>query len=143
MAYTLQALIGATKTLSSKDLGGNTVILEEGFELFLFSTAFCEKNSFEILPLSSESSKVLPENINAFCSSASFGCKIAYVEAEYFGGTGTQACVVFENATTEAQPIIDPKAINLALKGLGVKANAPFDEFASLGLGKNRHTDEW
>ena len=142
MAYTLQALIGAKGTLSRKDLYGNIIALEQGFEILPFTTAFSVKNGFEILPLTSEDSKELPENIYAFCKAASFGCEIAYVEAEYFGGSGIQACMVFKNTRIEMPSVVESKAINLALQKLGVKAKAPFDEFVSLGLGKNRHTDE-
>ena len=122
MAYTLQALIGAKGTLSRKDLYGNIIALEQGFEILPFTTAFSKKNGFEILPLTGEDSKELPENIYAFCKAASFGCEIAYVEAEYFGGSGIQACMVFKNTRIEMPSVVESKAINLALRKLGVKA---------------------
>ncbi len=64
----------------------------------------------------------------------------AYVETEYFGGTGGQGAVVFSprrvpvRFTDEHQP----NPINSALKSLGVKAHPGDDEFDTLGLGRFR-----
>ncbi|MER6666309.1 hypothetical protein ABT256_17340 [Amycolatopsis japonica] len=49
---------------------------------------------------------------------------VAYVEAEYFGGAGTQFAQVWEGGETILGPLY-------------------FDEFDAVGLGRHRSTDEW
>ena len=76
---------------------------------------------------------------------------VAYVEAEYFGGTGGQASVVFEQGRMAAAPLAtqtrapttpsDP--INTILRILGVERAPGLDEFDTVGLGRHRHTDDW
>jgi len=141
MAYTLQALVSATGEHIKKSPDSKIVALSQDFEILLFTTSFTERNNFEILPLAGGSGE-LPETMADFCKSVSFGCVIAYIEAEYFGGTGVQASVIFKDAREDAQKI-EPGAINLALKRLGVSTKAPFDEFASLNPGQYRRTDDW
>jgi hypothetical protein len=77
---------------------------------------------------------------------------VAYLEADIFGGTGTQAVVVWRAgqvvlgpARTEFRAGADHRddAINRALRELGVAASATGDEFAALGLGGWRHTGDW
>lgn len=82
------------------------------------------------------------QSIYSFGSSLSEKGKAAYVEAEFFGGTGTQASVTFENGSKISGPKVSLKAINIALQFLGVSKSPSLDEFDSLGLGKYRHTEK-
>jgi hypothetical protein len=81
---------------------------------------------------------------------------IAYLEAEIFGGTGTQAMAVWRDgelwlgpATTQfswspPDPATNPQwAFNQALRALGVDRGQAFDEFDALNLSKHRHTESW
>lgn len=64
----------------------------------------------------------------------------AFIETEYFGGTGVQAAVVFSPGTASvrfAEPRED-NPINSALNALGVTARPGTDEFDTLGLGRFR-----
>lgn len=67
----------------------------------------------------------------------------AYVEAEYFGGTGGQFAIVWRHGETVLGPIHSDDAINRALRVLGVEAGGERDEFAAIGLGFQRSTDDW
>ena len=86
---------------------------------------------------------------------------VAYVAAEFFGGTGTQAAVLRRGGTvalgplaatmdaTEAippavlVPALREMVINVALGPPGVStADAP-DEFEALGLSRYRGAEEW
>ena len=68
---------------------------------------------------------------------------VAYIEAEIFGGAGTQANALYSNGRL-AQPIAkSSEAINDALRWLGVKVQGNRDEFDTLGLGRHRSTDRW
>ncbi|MFY7065767.1 hypothetical protein ACOQFV_07890 [Nocardiopsis changdeensis] len=77
---------------------------------------------------------------------------VAYVEADFFGGTGTQSAQVWDRGevvlgplhTAEGEPA--PPAgspISQALRRLGVTRGDHFDEFDAAGLGRHRRTDAW
>jgi hypothetical protein len=77
---------------------------------------------------------------------------IAYVEAEFFGGSGVQASLVWSGRTIVLGPLIETEetwpggseaAINQALRLLGVSKGQHFDEFEAVGLDRHRHTSEW
>ncbi len=77
---------------------------------------------------------------------------VAYVEAEYFGGTGTQSAQVWDNGETVLGPLhvaedepdpADGSPISQALRRLGVIRGDHFDEFAAVGLGRHRDTADW
>lgn len=98
----------------------------------------------------------LSSGIEALARRVSHHGPVTYLEAELFGGTGTQAMVVWRHgdvwlgpATTEFQwPPPDPAsspqwAFNRALRKLGVTRGAAFDEFDALNLGQHRQTGDW
>ncbi|MDN3359847.1 hypothetical protein [Actinomadura sp. DC4] len=77
---------------------------------------------------------------------------LAYVEAEYFGGTGTQRPAVWAGGelafgplgVAEGEPF--PPAgspISQALRRLGVERGDAVDEFAAAGLYRHRHGAAW
>jgi hypothetical protein len=98
----------------------------------------------------------LSSGIEALARRVSHRGPIAYLEAEMFGGTGTQAMVVWRHgevwlgpATTEFEwpppdPASNPQwAFNQALRKLGVTRGEAFDEFDTLNLGRHRQTEDW
>ena len=98
----------------------------------------------------------LSSGVEALARKLSHTGPIAYLEVEMFGGTGTQAMVVWRDgeiwlgpATTEFRwPPPDAAsspqwAFNQALRQLGVDRGEAFDEFDALNLGKCRHTEDW
>lgn len=68
------------------------------------------------------------------------GGALAYVETDYFGGTGGQSAMVFANGreTMAQQQSRGGGAINEALRGIGVLREAGKDEFDTVGLGERR-----
>ena len=68
---------------------------------------------------------------------------VAYVEAEFFGGDGTQASIVWHETRIVQKLIVQTDAINIALQKLGVKKGAEIDEFSAIHLGLFRDTEEW
>jgi hypothetical protein len=77
---------------------------------------------------------------------------IAYVEAEYFGGVGTEAAAVWHAGDLALGPLLEtadplPTAgrspISQALRRLGVSAHGYVDEFEAVGLGRCRYMDDW
>ena len=70
--------------------------------------------------------------------------RVAYVEAEYFGGTGSQVAAVWDGGRVlwglergERGPV------NHALRLLGVRRTDSHDEFGSVGLDRHRHLEDW
>ncbi|MFI5563421.1 hypothetical protein ACIA2T_29415 [Amycolatopsis japonica] len=77
---------------------------------------------------------------------------VAYVEAEYFGGAGTQFAQVWEGGEIVLGPLYvdedepdpaDGSPISQALRRLGTLRGDHFDEFDAVGLGRHRDTDDW
>jgi hypothetical protein len=71
---------------------------------------------------------------------------LAYIETNYFGGTGSQAAALFSagNVIMRAslpigrEPASRDDPINTALRALGVRAAGREDEFGAIGLGRFR-----
>jgi hypothetical protein len=98
----------------------------------------------------------LSSGVDALARRISLTGGIAYLEAEIFGGTGTQAIVLWRNGQVCLGPVAteftatapDPSSsrqwpFNQALRELGVDRGGAFDEFDALGLGRWRHTEDW
>ena len=98
----------------------------------------------------------LSAGVEALARQVSHTGPISSLEAEMFGGVGTQATVVWLNgevwlgpATTQfGWPPPDRAtsphwAFNQALRQLGVTRGAAFDEFDAAGLGRHRRTEDW
>jgi len=78
---------------------------------------------------------------------------VAYVEAEYFGGIGSQFAAVWHGAALVLGPLMlaedEPRPdagwspISQALRHLGVSADGHYDEFDAVHLGRHRDTQDW
>ena len=74
---------------------------------------------------------------------------IVYVEADFFGGSGMQGAVCFDDGTVRwsSPPQMlgrgGPTPISAALRMLGVNAPGHRDEFDAVGLGRHRETPDW
>lgn len=83
---------------------------------------------------------------------------IAYLEAEFFGGTGTHAAIVWKGGKVVLGPLhtevrwdgkeivappIRQNAFNQALRYFGVTLGNSSDEFEALELGRHRGTESW
>ena len=143
MGYTIQALLG-NEDLLSKASSENTrvVTLSQGFGLIPFDEHLREV--YDLAPFYLVSSDGgIPEFIQQLAIGLSkHGC-VAYIEADFFGGVGSQASMVWcQEEKTEGPWVVD-NAINLALRRLGVEKGGFIDRFEALGLGRHRSTDDW
>ncbi|MDQ0112455.1 hypothetical protein J2T15_001890 [Paenibacillus harenae] len=68
--------------------------------------------------------------------------KVAYVEADYFGGTGSQQAVVWID-DNEILRTSNDRAINQALSLLGIQRDRDKDEFETIELNKYRTVEDW
>jgi hypothetical protein len=78
----------------------------------------------------------LTEEAAAAAAALSTEARVVFVEAEFFGGVGTQASVGWEHGEVAFGPRLTDGAgaINDALRWLGVSAAGAHDEFDALGL---------
>ncbi len=144
MSYTLQAFIADEPVIrAAVPADANTVRLPQCKAMIPLSARMREAHGLPFLPLTDEGASALPDGITAIGAAIARGGKVAYVEAEFFGGDGTQACVTWDSARQVSQPLVDDRAINIALRFLGVMVGDHHDEFDALGLGRYRGTDEW
>jgi len=76
---------------------------------------------------------------------------VALVDAEFFGGAGSQRAQVWEQGRSVLGPLVlgeddpapDVTPISLALRRLGVEKGEHHDEFDAVGLGRHRSTSAW
>ncbi|WP_431679147.1 hypothetical protein [Kitasatospora sp. KL5] len=78
---------------------------------------------------------------------------IAYAEADYFGGSGTQQAAVWVHGRIELGPLrkeegeplpAEGSPISQALRRLGAAVEGgSFDEFDAVGLGRRRRSADW
>jgi len=144
MAYTLQAILGQSETLATARLGGTRVVpLLSGFSMLPLGRTFLEAHGATFLPLIDAGDRSLPSAFGEICAQLATRGTVAYVEAEFHGGEGIQASVVFHQGGTHEPPTLAKDAINVALKSLGVHPRAGSDEFLAVGLGLHRDTEQW
>ena len=143
MAYTIQALIADETTLRGADLlGARLVSLPQQKAMLPLTTEVSEQLGIPFLPITYEGPGV-PDSLNKLGCLASRDGLVAYVEAEFFGGLGGQASVLWDRGSIAKGPIVAKDAINQALRILGVNKGGAHDEFDALGLDKHRDTDDW
>ena len=144
MGYTIQAIIGSAEHLNNHMLPSTRLVtLNQGLSLIPLTDSACESVGLDFLPLTDGGFTDLPESFVAYCCDLSLKGKLAYIEAEIFGGVGTQACVLFDTGRRIDSVTVARNAINRALRFLGAKSNVGFDEFESVGLCQQRNTMDW
>ena len=77
---------------------------------------------------------------------------VAYLEADYFGGTGGQRAAVWAAGRLTFGPLhiginepfpAEGSPISQALRCLGAQRSERGDEFDAVGLLRHRHTEDW
>ncbi len=145
MAYTLCALVARQPVgvVLQAETGLGAVELAQGFWLMpLGRTARLELGG--------------PAGIEDLARHASLAGPVGYLEAEFFGGAGTQAAVAWRDDTVIAGPLrlelgglgraggdIAQWPFNQVLRRLGVLRRDAIDEFDAVGLNRHRSTDDW
>ena len=144
MTYTLQAIVAKGGDLKRGSIQDAKIVpLKQNIEMLPFTNVFIKTHKIDFLPLTDEGVENLPKNLMQLCAELSNNKKLAYIEAEFFGGEGTQACVVFLNGKIEKGPLVSESAINVALANLGVAKQGALDEFEAVGLNEQRDTENW
>lgn len=153
MGYELQAVIAGDAVLRGVSRGlpaARVATLGQGLSLIpmtgrLFDVA---TDGTEALP----GFRGLPGGFDKRLADWSTAGVVAYVEAEYFGGVGEQHAAVWALGAVVLGPLHvregEPfgsagSPISQALRRLGAVADAATDEFASVGLDRHRHSEDW
>jgi hypothetical protein len=141
----MQGIVGDAEVLAAAPAAFATGALQlpQGKALVLFTERVREQYGVSFLPLTDDHERELPQSLRDICARVSQAGKIAYIEAELFGGLGTQATAVWENGALVQPPIVSRHAINDGLRALGVRATAAQDEFEALKLGMHRDIEDW
>jgi hypothetical protein len=156
VGYELRALIipkALDRTLS-RDVGIEPVALAHDLALIPITDATFDRlggggGRFE------DTFFYLSSAVETIARQASFDAPVAYVEADIFGGSGTQAAIVWHEGAVlygpvradvgwpAREPTRPAWPFNYALRHLGVDRGDAVDEFEAAGLGRRRATEEW
>jgi len=142
MAYVLNALVAGDGVLDGHGLV--LVSLPQSKWLAPLTDEFWRRLGCDSQPLLSASDEASSEwtRVAAVVAHISTHGRVAYLEAEFFGGTGDQASAVWDRGELVLGPTVAPSAINHALGSIGVSPGSS-DEFDALELGRFRSTDDW
>jgi hypothetical protein len=148
--YTLEAVIARESVLRVLAAEARLVQLNQGWSMLPMTRAM-------ITALAVDGGAKLdgfwkaPPGFREVLAACSAHGPLAYVEAEFFGGVGSQAAQVWDGGTSVLGPLLMDDAegpppggtpISRALRHLGVVADGT-DEFTAAGLDRQRETDDW
>lgn len=144
MGHSIRAFIGkddVIQKLSDDWIKARDIPLKQGYSMVCLTGDLFD----DIMELSEAEDELNCSELTLFTTAIfdimqeySNNSMLAYIEADYFGGIGMQAGVLFENGKIIINPTEKSGIINIILHKLGVYRENGKDEFNSLGLGKYR-----
>jgi len=141
MGYFLEALIGKAETFgkhTSEFRHAHLVALPQGMAMVPLTDDLLEEIGGDDLGLMK-----LTSAVEQWAQQISSLAPVAYIEADFHGGTGGQGTVVWSDGVRVLGPIYSEHPINQALRFLGVQIGNAHDEFDAVGLGQHRDTHDW
>ena len=156
--YELRALAGRYEITAqaAREARSDAVEVPQGYGLLPITSQVLEQLGGDDVRPFGDVFRFLPAGVDALARQISLAGGIAYLEAEIFGGIGTQAMVLWRGGEVCLGPLIsdftatakDPSSspqwpFNQALRLLGIDRGDAFDEFDALGLGGWRRTKDW
>jgi hypothetical protein len=142
MSYTLQGIVGDRSLVEPLLRGMHSVALPQDRILVPLHKGLRTARGIPLLPFTDEGCSSAPASLEELCRELSAWGKVAYLEAEFFGGTGMQAALIADRGALGVLDV-SSHAINAALAVIGVTKGDAFDEFDALHLGDARDTDDW
>ena len=154
MSYELTALMAAPSALGAMAVelpGAVLVPLPQGVALLPLTDETVDTFTGGSCTAWEEGFSAFPTSLAERVAHHSWKGPIAYVEAEFFGGTGSQDVRVWQDGAAVLELHEDPERpvehtapspISQALRLLGVRP-ADHDEFDAVGLGRHRRTEDW
>lgn len=150
MSYCLKALIGKSHpldTLPKTSSLEHRVNLAQDLTMILLTDELFDDLA-ERFPSDVEDNykefSFLSDSVMQWALQLSKTTPVAYVEAEFFGGTGGQSCIAWDEGVIRLGPLsgeIGP--INEALRFLGAEPKSARDEFQAVGLMRARDHEGW
>lgn len=123
MSYSIQAFVALQDSFNADSSNGLTVIrLDNGLEIGPVRSAARKLYGIPFLTLTDEGSQELPAVLLELYSTLRCQRPVAYIEAEFFGGSGGQAFVLISQNGGGAGVNVSNDATNDALAWLGVQA---------------------
>jgi hypothetical protein len=146
MRYILFALVGKEPELqkiASKFKKAEIRMLEQGIGIIpmtedLYDEINNSETSDDVKPFAFLTSNIQGKILELITTGM-----IAYVEAEYHDGKGSQSGILWNNGIRIAFFANINRAINAILKTFGVSAEYGMDEFDTLGFDRHRDTSDW
>ena len=156
MGYVLQGVIAPTRALRPcrTFINGIVADLDQGLGLMPLTPGLFDevRRGGEADPRFA-AARLFPPGFEAMLAALSAADPVAYVEAEYFGGVGSQFAAVWRGRTLvlgplileedESRPAAGWSPISQALRHLGVTAAGHYDEFDAIRLGRHRNLQDW
>lgn len=154
VGYELRAVVGSPPAVSVFAAGAAAVAMElaEELELVPITDELFDRLGGGEQKSFGDAFYFLSGAIEALAVRASETAPIAYLEAHFFGGTGSQSAAVWSNRTPVLGPLTEEAQwkqdrtewpINRVLRSLGVVAGSWADEFEAVRLGRHRSTLDW
>ena len=144
MGHYVRAIIGAHKDIQRIENNyclAKEIKLPQGYGMIFLTDALLD-NIGELFESANEPSD--PETVTSYLlQEYSFHTKLAYIEADYSSGIGTQSGILYENGNISIPLCSGEGSINILLRELGVWREVNKDEFDSLNLGIYRRMDKW
>lgn len=148
--YELEAVIARAPVLRALNGRAKIVQLDQGWSMLPMTRTVIEAMAVDG-GAELDGFRVAPAGFGSVLAACSVHGPLAYVEADFFGGVGSQAAQVWDGGKSVLGPLLMDDAdepppggspISRALRHLGVVA-AGSDEFEAVGLGRQRETDDW
>ncbi|MFE1103698.1 hypothetical protein ACFW4K_24550 [Nocardiopsis alba] len=156
MGYTLEAVVARSTLLREAATalpGAHQLELSQGLALMPVNDALRDHGPTEGKRPLSDVFSFMSGRLERWIVDRSTLGPIAYLEADYFGGTGTQSSAVWEHGTLALGPLTvgewerhpeEGGPISRALRHLGVRVGPEdIDEFEAVGLNAHRSTESW
>ncbi len=143
MGYYLEAIIGNQQTLAqcaSAFQHARVVPLAQEIAIIPITD-----DLFNEIPRSGlvERFEKLSTGVEKWAQHISKVAPVAYIEAEFFGGSGGQSAVMWSGGSRKFGPFHSEDAINQILRLFKVQLDGAHDEFDAVGLGRHRRTNRW
>ena len=146
MSYVLQAILAKEEIIArlcTELKAGKTIGLEQGFAMIpvdakladIIDPAKDSESIDDFIMLTDTLEKTLLEGLKE--------AKFAYLESEFFGGSGGHQGIVWEAGKRILKVSESYTGANRILQKLGVNRTSQLDEFDCLGLGRHRSVDDW
>jgi hypothetical protein len=154
LSYTLEAIVGATTALrAAVDLQPSAVLAPLWRDLALVPMT---DELFDAVTDGTGDRPLgfwkLPSGFDRVLSAWSSAGPVGYVEADFFGGVGSQRAALWTAGRLVLGPLsVDEgeaftsagSPISQVLAHLGVPRDGYHDEFEAVGLGRRRETADW